>query len=294
MNTVKAHPYHLVNPSLLPLLLSAFAIFLITGVISYLHNNILLLNGFIIFITAGILIIFFMSKWWAEVVKESFLLFHTIIVKKGLKVGFALFIVSEIMFFFGFFWAYFYNALSPSIFVGGVWPPFAINPFNPLTLPLANTGILLTSGLTITYAHMFMNINHFKQAKEGILLTICLAVLFIFIQFQEFYHAPFSISDGIYGSTFFMITGLHGFHVIIGMIFILICYIRYQISFLNSENVNVVEPIKSIFNNNGFHETYYFKSREVFTGFVTGSWYWHFVDVVWIYVYIFLYLFSFY
>jgi heme/copper-type cytochrome/quinol oxidase subunit 3 len=293
----KHHPFHLVDPSPLPFLLSFSVLGLVFGVVVYLHQHVYLnYNGFNLMIFFTITTILLMARWWQNVIKESFLLFHNNVVKRGLKIGFALFIVSEVMFFFGFFRAYFYNALSPSIWVGGIWPPFAIQVFDPLSLPLANTGILLTSGLTITYSHMYMNINSFKYAKEGMAVTIFLALIFIYIQYQEFYYAPFAISDGIYGSTFFMITGLHGFHVIIGTIFIYICYLRYQqplFDVTKSTNLNISKGLYYILKNSGGH-TWYFYTTKIFTGFITSSWYWHFVDVVWIYVYIFLYVFSYY
>ncbi len=185
-NLKKRHPYHLVDPSPLPFLLSFSILGLVFGVVIYLHQQIYLnFHGFNLMVFFLITTTLLMARWWRNVIYESFLLFHNKVVKRGLKIGFALFIVSEVMFFFGFFWAYFYNALSPSIWVGGVWPPFAITVFNPLTLPLANTGILLTSGLTITYAHMYMSLRHkYYYAKEGICITILLALIFIYIQFQ--------------------------------------------------------------------------------------------------------------
>ncbi len=296
-NLKKRHPYHLVDPSPLPFLLSFSILGLVFGVVIYLHQQIYLnFHGFNLMVFFLITTTLLMARWWRNVIYESFLLFHNKVVKRGLKIGFALFIVSEVMFFFGFFWAYFYNALSPSIWVGGVWPPFAIVVFNPLTLPLANTGILLTSGLTITYAHMYMSLRHkYYYAKEGIGITILLALIFIYIQFQEFYYAPFSIADGIYGSTFFMITGLHGFHVIVGTIFIYICFLRYQPVFyyISKSNMSIAKGLFKILIKSGGHSSYFYATK-LFTGFITASWYWHFVDVVWIYVYIFLYVFSYF
>jgi len=293
-NQTKFHPYHLVQNSILPFLISINVIFLIYSIILYLNFEIYKnLNSLNYLIINLVILIILMFSWFNNIIKESYYLFHNIVVKKGLKLGFVLFIVSEIMFFFGFFWAYFYNALSPSIWIGGIWPPFAIIPFNPLTLPLANTGLLLTSGLTITYSHMFMNINHYKYAKEGMIYTLFLSLIFLYIQFNEFYYAPFAINDGIYGSIFFMITGLHGFHVIIGTIFIFVCYLRYQKPiFIIKNNIKELSlGLNLILKNSGGH-TFYFFTTKLSTGFITASWYWHFVDIVWIYVFIFLYVFS--
>ncbi len=171
-----------------------------------------------------------------------------------------LFIVSEIMFFFAFFWAYFHSSLVPTIEIGSIWPPAGIEVFNPWGVPLLNTFLLLLSGLTITYAHHALLLGYYFYVKDGLLMTVFLAILFTLFQGYEYFEAPFSIADGIYGSTFFMATGFHGFHVIIGTTFIVVCLFRIH------------------------HFT-----REHHVGFEAAAWYWHFVDVVWLFLFVSIY-----
>lgn len=174
-----------------------------------------------------------------------------------------MFIVSEIMFFFGFFWAYFHSSLSPAIQIGSIWPPFAINTLNPFAVPLLNTFILLVSGITLTIAHHAVLNGYYKVAITAFISTLVYAVIFTIEQVFEYFSASFSINDSIYGSTFYMLTGFHGFHVIIGTIFIAVCFFR----FLNSH----------------FTSTHH-------VGLESAIWYWHFVDVVWLFLYIFIYV----
>jgi len=188
----RTHPFHLVNASSLPILVS-FALFLITtNFVIWVHPDYFVgINGFRNLIFSLILLVIFLGFWFKNIILEKFLNYHTEAVINGLKLGFALFIVTEVFFFFGFFWAYFYNALSPSIWIGGIWPPFAIEAFNPFSLPLANTGLLLTSGVTVTASHMFMEIFNFYRAKLNLLLTLFLAGFFVYVQNYEFKNAPF-------------------------------------------------------------------------------------------------------
>jgi len=291
----RTHPFHLVDGSSLPILVS-FALLLVTSnLVVWMHQSYFTnMNGFQNLMISVLLLIIFLGFWFKNVILEKFLNYHTAAVVNGLKLGFALFIVSEVMFFFGFFWAYFYNALSPSIWIGGIWPPFAIEAFNPFSLPLANTGLLLSSGVTVTASHMFMEIFEFYRAKVNLLATLFFSGFFIYVQNYEFKNAPFSISDGIYGSTFYSITGLHGVHVIVGAIFLTICYSRYQKPTMTyNEILSLPFDLEMKAVNTGGHLFFYYTSL-LGTGFITASWYWHFVDVVWIYVYIFLYLFSFF
>lgn len=152
--------------------------------------------------------------------------YHADHVQRGLKIGFLLFIVSEIMFFFAFFWAFFHAGLAPSIWVGAEWPPSGLSVFKPYGVPLLNTLILLTSGASVTWAHRAILGKIYDHALGGFVTTIGLAILFILAQLQEYVTAPYGISDGIYGSAFYMLTGLHGVHVIVGMLFLTVCFIR--------------------------------------------------------------------
>jgi heme/copper-type cytochrome/quinol oxidase subunit 3 len=201
-------------------------------------------------------------------------------VQKGLRLGFILFIISEIMFFFSFFWAFFHSSVSPSIWIGAVWPPIGIQTINPWALPLLNTIILLSSGITVTWAHKailcpgyIVNIpegeiirqNYRKVVIMGLVSTILLGLFFTNIQLFEYKHANFSINDGIYGSVFYLLTGFHGFHVLIGTIFLFICLLR--------------------------HIAYHFTSDH-HLGLEMAIWYWHFVDIVWIFLFIFVYVWG--
>ena len=181
---------------------------------------------------------------------------------KGLRYGIILFIVSEVFFFAGFFWAFYHSSLVPTHDLGGCWPPTGITPLNPLEVPLLNTSVLLASGVSITWAHHSLiegNRNHINQA---LLITILLGLYFTILQASEYFETSFSISDGIYGSTFFIATGFHGLHVIIGSTFLIVCLLR-QLKF-------------------------HFTSKHHF-GFEAAAWYWHFVDVVWLFLYVSIY-----
>lgn len=252
------HPYHLVDFSPWPLTGAIGTITLVTGIIKWFHNfNInLLILGYII----TLLTIF---QWWRDIYRERTLQGkHTILVHKGLRWGIILFIISEVFFFLSFFWAFFHRSLSPNIEIGAIWPPLRIIPFNPFQIPLLNTIILITSGVTVTWAHHALIENNHSQTSQRLLITVCLGIYFTILQAYEYIEAPFTIADRIYGSTFFIATGFHGLHVIIGTIFLLICLIRHI--------------------NNHFSNNHHF-------GFEAAAWYWHFVDVVWLFLYISIY-----
>ena len=184
---------------------------------------------------------------------------HTSIVELGLRWGMALFIISEVFFFVRFFWAFFHRRLSPNVEVGAVWPPFGIKVFNPFQVPLLNTVILISSGIRVTWAHHTLIIGNYSQTKAGLFVTVALGFYFSFLQVLEYYEARFTFADRIYGSTFFIATGFHGLHVIIGTLFLLVMLFR--------------------------HIKYEFRKNHHF-GFEAAAWYWHFVDVVWLFLYI--------
>jgi len=187
---------------------------------------------------------------------------YTHIVIKGLKWGIILFITSEVLFFFSFFWAFFHSSLSPTFETGLLWPPTGISPFNAFQVPLLNTIILLSSGVSVTWAHHAILENNFSQTFQSLMITIFLGVYFTSLQALEYWEASFSFSDSVYGSTFFIATGFHGIHVIIGTTFLLICWVRHSSRL--------------------FSRTHHF-------GFEAAAWYWHFVDVVWLFLYISIY-----
>lgn len=250
------HTFHLVQPSVWPLFTAVWAGFMAFGAVQYMHNSfgIYFLVGFVHLV--GCLI-----GWWRDVIQESFYN-HTDAVQRGLRLGFILFIVSEIMFFFGFFWGFLHSSVAPSVFIGCQWPPRGIEPFNPWTIPLLNTLILLLSGASITWVHHAVVAGNRPQSNFGFLVTIYLAILFTLLQVLEYTEAPFGISDGVFGACFFMMTGFHGFHVIIGTIFIIVCAFR------------------------GFYGHF---TTTHHLGFEAAAWYWHFVDVVWLFLFVLVY-----
>lgn len=261
MSIQKNHPFHLVEVRPWPILGAIRAIVTIIGLIKWFHtfsSNLLYLG----IISTSIII----YQWWRDITRErTFQGHHTYIVTIGLRWGIILFITSEVFFFISFFWRFFHSRLSPSIELGINWPPKGISPFNPLQIPLLNTLILLSSGLTVTWAHHSLIENNFKQAIQGLVTTVILGVYFSVLQGFEYIEAPFTISDAAYGSSFFIATGFHGLHVLIGSTFLLICLTRTK--------------------KNHFSQIHHF-------GFEAAAWYWHFVDVVWLFLYISIYWWS--
>ena len=254
------HSFHLVTPSPWPLVTSIAALVTTVGAVMYMH---FFENGGLTLALGVTLFTMSLTIWWRDVIREAtFEGMHTKLVQKGLRIGFILFILSEIMFFFAFFWAFFHVSLDPSVEIGAIWPPAGITTLNPWGIPLLNTYILLLSGVTITATHHFLARGFFNQTREFFLHTIALAILFTVLQTFEYIEAPFSISDGVYGSTFYMTTGFHGLHVIIGTIFISVCFFRFLSGHF---------------------------SKQHHLGFEFAVWYWHFVDVVWLFLFISIY-----
>jgi len=254
------HTYHMVTVSPWPLLGSLGAMITTFGGVMYMHSY---RSGGLALSLGIISLTVVATLWWRDVIREAtYEGMHTRLVQIGLRIGMVLFIVSEVMFFFAFFWAYFHSALAPTVEIGCVWPPKGIVPFNPWGIPLLNTCILLLSGVTITAVHHYLISGDQVRAEEGFLYTIGLALFFTAFQAFEYFAAPFSISDGIYGSTFYMATGFHGLHVIIGTTFIAVCFVRLLL--------------------NHFTKQHHF-------GFEAAAWYWHFVDVVWLFLFVSIY-----
>jgi heme/copper-type cytochrome/quinol oxidase subunit 3 len=264
-NTSKhSHPFHLVKPSPWPIVI-AFSTFLLFSSLVLALHNVIKPFGIVAFLVSLVLVLFVMFLWWADVIQEAFDGYHTDEVAKGLRLGFILFIVSEVMFFFSFFWGFFYLALSPAVQIGCQWPPFGITPINAWGFPFLNTLYLLTSGVTVTYAHRAVLNNEFWLAQRGLYNTLRCAYCFMLIQFFEYIFAPFSIADSAFGSTFFILTGFHGFHVLIGSIYLRICQHRHLLK-------------------------QFTPSRHI--GLETAIWYWHFVDVVWLFLFAVVYVWG--
>ena len=213
--------------------------------------------------TGFLTILFNMYIWWRDIIREAtFEGQHTAPVQEGLRMGMLLFIASEVMFFMAFFWAFFDASIKPSPVLGGVWPPDGLETLSPWGVPLLNTVVLLSSGATVTWAHHAIVAGAKRSAIIGLVLTVGLAAFFTALQAFEYINAPFGISDGIYGSTFFLATGFHGIHVLVGTIFLTVCLIRLTLN----------------------HFT-----REHHFGFEAAAWYWHFVDVVWLFLFVTVY-----
>jgi cytochrome c oxidase subunit 3 len=259
ITNLHGHSFHLVTPSPWPIFTSIASFTLLVGVVAYMHRY---ENGGLTLILGLISLVSCMAIWWRDVIREStWQGHHTMIVQRGLRLGFALFILSEIMFFFSVFWAFFHSSLAPSIEIGSVWPPVGLTILNPWEVPFLNTLVLLMSGVTITLAHHCI-VNQTKLANIGFFFTVILAIFFTALQGFEYIYAPFEFADGIYGSTFFFSTGFHGFHVFIGTCFIIVCWIRFNLKH--------------------FTKTHHL-------GFEFAAWYWHFVDVVWLFLFVSIY-----
>ncbi|HJK87453.1 MAG TPA: cytochrome c oxidase subunit 3 [Candidatus Megaira endosymbiont of Hartmannula sinica] len=270
--TKTKHHFHLVDPSPWPIAVSFSLLFLSLGIVFYIHSY--PYGSYIL--SFGILcILLSVYGWWSDVIKEGLSRHHTKIVRKGLSIGMSLFILSEIMFFFAFFFSYFSASLFPvGIFdetglwatKQGIWPPKGIILINPWDIPLVNTLILLLSGTTVTWAHYAINEYNKEDTKSALIITIILGFVFSLFQIYEYFHVSFGLKDGVYAANFYLATGFHGVHVFIGTMFLLICYIRL---------------INGHFDKGKHH-----------LGFEFAAWYWHFVDVIWIFLFIFIYVLN--
>ena len=262
----KNHDYHILPPSPWPLLAALAAFVMLFGAVLWFHGN-----TWLIFAAGFLGTLYVMYGWWAETVTENQVGDHTPVVRIGLRYGFILFIMSEVMFFAAWFWSFFKHALYPmgpeSPAIDGQWPPAGIETFDPWHLPLINTLILLCSGAAATWAHHALTHDNNNRAdmKKGLALAIGLGFIFTLFQAYEYTHAAFGFSGNIYGANFFMATGFHGFHVIVGTIFLAICLIRVYKGHFTPEN---------------------------HVGFEAAAWYWHFVDVVWLFLFAAVYIWG--
>ena len=251
-------PFHLVEFSPWPLTSALGAFILAVGLVRWFHGY-----GTLCLKIAIVLLLLNIFQWWRDITREAtFLGHHTSYVARGLRWGIILFILSEVCFFFAFFWAFFHRRLAPTPELGCCWPPIGITPINPFSIPLLNTAVLLASGVTVTWAHHSLIEGNRTRAIQALGLTVALGMYFTVLQLGEYIAAPFSIADRIYGTTFFVSTGFHGAHVLIGTAFLSVCLIRTILSHFST----------------GHH-----------FGFEAAAWYWHFVDVVWICLYLCIY-----
>ena len=258
MSNLIRHPYHLVDESPWPLISSLGALFITLGLVIWFHTN-----SMSLFCLGLTIILLTMYQWWKDVVKEGRMQgLHTNLVELGLRWGIALFIVSEVLLFVSFFWAFFHSRLAPTFEIGRYWPPIGVVTFDPFQVPLLNTIVLLASGVAVTWAHHAIMANHFLAAKQRLMLTIVLGLYFTALQALEYYESSFRMADSVYGRTFFLATGFHGLHVIVGTSFLIVCFMR--------------------------HNKFHFSPAHHF-GFEAAAWYWHFVDVVWLFLYVRIY-----
>ncbi len=277
----KNHDYHLVDPSPWPFTGSLGAFVMALGAVGLMKWRLgetfavgpIDLTGWGVLVIGVLIVLYTMFGWWRDTIREGQKGFHTPVVQIHLRYGMILFIASEVMFFVAWFWAFFDAALYPgeeiqaarTAFTGGQWPPEGIHTFDPWHLPLFNTIILLTSGTTVTWAHHALLHDDRNGLKWGLILTVALGALFSIVQGIEYSEAAFAYSGNIYGATFFMATGFHGAHVLIGTIFLLVCLMRAMAG--------------------QFTKTHHF-------GFEAAAWYWHFVDVVWLFLFTFVYVWG--
>jgi cytochrome c oxidase subunit 3 len=261
------HDYHILQPSIWPFTGALGAFVMLLGAVLWFHGN-----GPWLFLIGLVLVLYTMFSWWADVISESQAGDHTPVVQIGLRYGVIMFIISEVMFFAAWFWSFFKHAIFPmdpdglSPGIDGVWPPAGIETFDPWHLPLINTLILLCSGCAATWAHhALVHENNRDHMKWGLWLAIGLGVMFTVFQVYEYSHAHFGFAGNIYGANFFMATGFHGAHVVIGTIFLAVCLFRVYAGHFTSE--------KHI-------------------GFEAAAWYWHFVDVVWLFLFAAIYIWG--
>jgi cytochrome c oxidase subunit 3 len=276
MAATKNHDYHILPPDPWPLIGAFSALALFGGAVMWMHDN---PYGKFVGLGGFAMVLVTMASWWSNTIREAHEGHHTRVVSLHLRYGMILFIASEVMFFVAWFWAFFSSSLFPAPieWVDGAvqpiadaaaaaqWPMKGIEVLDPFGLPLLNTFILLCSGTTVTWAHHSLIHGDREGLKKGLWCTILLGLLFTSIQAYEYVHAPFDFKGNIYGATFFMATGFHGFHVIVGTIFLAVCLLRsYQGHFTPKQHF----------------------------GFEAAAWYWHFVDVVWLFLFVSIYVWG--
>ena len=261
----KPHPFHLVHPSIWPLAGAFAAGLLAVGAVLYMHGVKIGtfeigMKGLLLGFAAVLAVMWF---WWRDVIREAVVeKAHTPITRIGFRYGMALFISSEVMFFVAFFWAFFNASLFPTDAIGGIWPPANIEIIDAFGLPFLMTMVLLLSGCTVTWAHHAILEDKQQEAVKALAITVGLGILFTCIQAYEYHHSTFPFKDSIYASAFYMATGFHGFHVLVGTIFLCVCLFRARKG--------------------------HFTAKSHF-GFEAAAWYWHFVDVVWLFLFASIY-----
>ncbi|BAV58165.1 cytochrome c oxidase subunit 3 (mitochondrion) [Ramazzottius varieornatus] len=255
------HPFHLVFNSPWPIFTGSSVLTMLIGTVNWMCTKSPTMMNMGLLLT-----IFNTSQWWRDVSRESsYQGYHSNLVMNGLRWGMILFITSEILFFFSFFWSFFHSSLAPNLELGLMWPPLGIAAINPFQVPLLNTSVLLASGVFVTWAHHGLIEQNNKIMNTNMMVTVVMGLYFTSLQAWEYWESSYSMSDSSFGSTFFLATGFHGLHVLVGTIFLLVSLMRHN---LNMYSLN--------------HHL----------GLEASIWYWHFVDVVWLFLYSFLYWWS--
>nr|YP_010580950.1 cytochrome c oxidase subunit III [Mytilisepta virgata]UZT27173.1 cytochrome c oxidase subunit 3 [Mytilisepta virgata] len=263
LNFVVRSPYYRVSPSPWPPLVAFCLVNMAIGLVSWMYRVNYSIN---IILVGGLLLVSCLYLWWRDVLREGDQGYHSKYVIKTYRDGMIMFIVSEVMFFFSFFWAFFHSSLSPNVEVGGNWPPCGIRSPNAFSIPLLNTWVLVTSGISVNYAHNSLKCRDYDYGSIiGMIFTIVCGIFFVKLQYMEYFSNSFCISDSVYGSVFYMLTGFHGAHVIFGTLFLMVTLGRLWFG-------------------------HFLLNRRF--GFEACVWYWHFVDVIWIAVYIFVYVWG--
>lgn len=258
---MRKHPFHIVSPSIWPLFAAVSAFIFVRGLVFSWSSR-----GLFLLVVGAFILFFSCLKWWSNIVIESFYLgHHTLRAQYGLRLGMCLFIVSEVFFFLAFFWAYLHCSLSPAVELGSCWPPSGLNSLSAFTIPLLNTVVLLCSGATVTWSHASLKAGLTFTCFLALGTTVLLGLFFTLLQGYEYHLCSFCISDSAYGACFFLATGFHGLHVLIGTAFLL----------------------SNLFRVYKYHFT---PSRHL--GFEFACWYWHFVDVIWILLYLIVYVWG--
>lgn len=257
----KNYGYHIIENS-------PWVIYTTISIGSILINNILYMNRYTngkhLLIISIISLIININGWWKEVINESTSKGeHTHIVQEGLMKGYILFIISEIVIFLSLFYTFFYFSIIPDIHIGNIWPPVGINIINFKSIPLLNTMLLFFSGIAITIGHYKIKEGDIIGSKRYIMYTMIIGIIFVGMQYIEYKYSEFNITDSVYSNIFYVLTGIHGLHVIIGIIFIYIAYIRIK-EYTNKHHMN----------------------------YILSSIYWHFVDIVWLFLFAIIYIWS--
>lgn len=271
------HAFHILDASPYPFLVSFVLLALLSALTMSMHGLALPLNlprsEFIHVAFCGLVLV--TMKWFSSIVVESGEGYHTSKVQHGLRTGVILFILSEVMLFFAFFWGFFHYSLVPSVASGAMWPPEGTQELDPSGLPLGNTLLLLFSGVTVTAAHAWILQDKSSAFSGALALTVILGVVFLMCQAYEYkYGVKFTWRENVFGSIFFLTTGFHGMHVTVGTLFLIFCLGRH---FVAAATKNTSDAI-----NCGF-------TAQQHLGFEAAAWYWHFVDVVWLFLYVSIY-----